>query len=115
VFLKKDNMAVGMRPAIERGDIAVSHTGHGPSGGKVVDPRHEQVADAVDRREPGQVPAVRADGEAAVVGIVEQRAPGNEFGHCRIGALRPPKTYSRGKCRSGFQKEPTIDGGSEHA
>jgi len=115
VFLEEYDVAVGVRPAIERCDIAIGDASDSPRGGKVVDPCHEQVANAVDRCEPGQVPAIRADSQAAVVEIIGQRTTGYEFGHSRIGALRPPKTYSRGKRRSGFQNEPTIDGGREHA
>ena len=87
-ILEEDDVAAGLRPAIERGDVAIGDAGDGSCGSEIVDPRHEQVAHAVDRRQPGQVPAIRRNGDAAIVGIIEQDATG-DLGACEaIDAAR---------------------------
>ena len=88
-------MAIGVGPAIIRADAAARHARHLPRGADIRDGRGPEIEDAVDRGEPGQVLAIRADPDIEIVRIIEKHFSRDQFGLLRKSRPHQPGERQR--------------------
>ena len=107
-LLEKNQMAVGVRPAIKSRQVAVGDMRHRARGAKIRQRRHEQIAHPADRRQPGQGLAVGADAHAADIGIVEENFSRDQIGFRRRRAAEA-RERQRGEGRGAAQEIAAVD------
>jgi len=112
-LLEENQMAVGVRPAKKRRQVAVGGMRHRTRGSRVRQRRHKQIAHVIDRRQPGEVLAVGTDPHAADIRIVEENFSCDQFGR---GRRRRTGERQRDAERGGVAQEiAAVDRDAVHA